>query len=129
MSIASTITLGLIAPAQVTGGGDVISPPVPTVTGFDFLGQAAVDLAHMVDGSGAGFDLLASYGENGVRGFWRDEWYDGDRDGATFLIREVDLDTITHGTTLTIESVTYAVQGVRRDGAGLVELLLEQRPL
>ena len=100
--------------------------PATTTTAIDLLAQLDTDLAAFFPGDGSGFDSDCIGPDGTIRGVFTDESYEGGRDGPHVWIKESDLGTITHGSTLTIASIAFTVDGLRPDGVGLINVLLEQ---
>ena len=51
----------------------------------------------------------------------------GDLGGPALLVKQVDVDdnSVTHGTSITVDGETRLVAGLRFDGYGMVELVLD----
>lgn len=93
---------------------------------IELMTQLDTDLAIWFPGDGTGFDQDVTGPDGVIRGIYTDESYDGGRAGPNVWIRESDLGTITHGSTLTIDGRSHTVDGLRPDGVKLIQLVLEQ---
>ena len=63
-----------------------------------------------------------------LKGIYTAESTAGDtHDGPTVVMKKVDLDdnSVTHGDTVTIDGLSHAIAGIRPDGTGLVEVILD----
>ena len=101
-------------------------PAATTDTAINLLAQLDTDLAAFFPGDGTGFDRDLIGPDGTIRAVFTDESYEGGRDGPHAWIKESDLGTITHGSSVTIAGIAFTVDGLRPDGVGLINLLLEQ---
>lgn len=94
---------------------------------LDLAAQITADESGVfLPNDGSGFDVGVTGPDGAIRGAFTDESYEGDRGGPWCWIRDSDIGTITHGSTVTIGGVVFTVDGLQAGGYGFTRLLLEQ---